>query len=70
MRFDYVKLVRDDIPEGMGCEVYLEEWREADHGDKERLGTPGTLGASSHSPSWCSMSTEHVFHLYPYILKL
>lgn len=44
MRFDYVKLVRDDIPEGMGCEVYLEEWREADHGDKERLGTPGTLG--------------------------
>ena len=68
MGFDYVKGVRDDIPDGF--EVYLEEWREADHGDKEKLGTPGTLGASSHSPSWCSMSIERVFHFYPYILML
>lgn len=65
MSFDYIRLVRDDFSEGMVCEVYLEEWKEVDHGDKEALRVPATLGASSHFFSWFSLSVEYALHFYP-----
>lgn len=58
------------ISEGMVCEVFLEEWKEVDHGDNEKLGVLSVQGASSHFSSWFSLGIECVLHFYHYFLML
>lgn len=54
----------------MVCEVFLEEWKEVDHGDNEKLGGLSVQGASSHFSSWFSLGIECVLHFYHYFLML